>query len=398
MTYFPVQKPLQQSEILHREIGILPPPNYINRRNVSFVAEVMTYTWVALSISRYAIDYARETQGDGPVVENLDKVVKVLDTTRIFSVVNILTYLPLLVKSVKKTIRKEGIHRLDNALQSIFCLRSMLAHCKNFIIALDGVQISQMLSTIGLEPVFKVALTSTQYLAITCFGLSFFNLALSFRNHSKITVFRDELEQYYGNLTSDNANLAQDYQKFIRFLDSKKACSLTKHLRINGQALKCRLGDLQNITDQETILKVVESIKGKVALEIRNHRAAIVADAIAIIASGLFVASFALPLGYILSAAAISIYVGILVTRKISEYQLENQFGLMVRDESSPFYTKEDWPDFSTKEIGAGARLNDFMKWLFALQTYHTEEKPYTTRDDYTLEDYNKYYSPSVRR
>lgn len=352
-------------------------PGFFSRRNVSFTADLMGYGWAILNIFQFAVAKAlegRENAGDS--LENLGSVLKLLDSTRIFAAVNILTYLPLLVKSVKKAIRKEGVQSVDNAMKALFCLRSMAAHFKNFCIALDHMQVGSMLSNIGLKPAFDVVLGSTQYIAVVNFILSPINLVLNARSCYKLTQFGEEIDiKSMRNLTVNSEGLEEKYKAFIDKLKLKetKKCKFTKHLGVDGTAFKTQLVALEKINNPKAMLAVVKAIDNKISLGIRNYRAAMVADTISIVASALFVTSFALPVGYVLSAVAVSIYIGILVTRKLSDYQLDNQFNLILRETNSPFYKEDSWSNETKEKIGTGTLVWDFTKWLFAVHSYVQE-------------------------
>lgn len=347
-------------------------PGFFSRRNVSFTADLMGYGWAILNIFQFAVAKAlegRENAGDS--LENLASVLKVLDSTRIFAAVNIITYLPLLIKSVKKAIRKEGIQRVDNAVKVLFCLRSMAAHFKNFFIALDHMQVSSMLSNVGLKPAFDAVLGSTQYIAVVNFILSPISLVLNARSHYKLTQFSEQIDiKSMRNLTVNSEGLEEKYKAFIDKLKDTKSCKFTKHLGVDGTAFKTQIVALEKINDPKAMLEVVRAIDNKITLGIRNYRAAMVADTISIVASALFVTSCALPVGYVLSAAVLSIYIGILVTRKLSDYKLDNQFNLIIREANSPFYKEDSWSDKTKENIGMGTLTWDFTKWLFAIHSY----------------------------
>ena len=237
-------------------------------------------------------------------------------------------------------------------------------------------RVSAMLANVGLKPAFDIVIMSTQYIAVVNFVLSPVNLALNIRNCYKTDRFLKGFKERSSNLTLKNKNLQEDYQNFIKGLGSLNACSLSKHFGANGEALKVKLIALKNINDQKQMIEVVNTLEGRLNLTIRNYKAAMVADAISIVAAGIFVASFAGPAGYILSAAALSITIGIMVTRKVSTYQFENKMGLLEREKNSPFYNHSLWPnpvenERSKNRIGTVKTIRDFTRWLFMRHRYY---------------------------
>lgn len=364
--------------------SIDPPDSMVNLANVSLIRDITFLGWAALDVGHFIADrVASASQSCAEVVHSFSHLGRALDSTKVLAVLGIITYIPTLVKSVKKAIRKPGWHRVDNSIRTVFCVRSMLSYFRTTVNGLNALNVSALLANVGLEATFKCVVSCTQYIGVINFILSPISLALNGRNYYRTRTYLDAFLEKARPFMDEKKELnKEEVDEFFKFLiEDTKDSALTRHFETNGAALKVALIAIQKSGDYSRMPELVGTLKGKAELGLFNYKAAIVADTVSIVATALILSTLSLPVGYILSAGVIATYIGILASRKIATYQFENKMGMIQRDEGSPFLNNTFLPANALAEksekIEVSDTVLDFTKWLFARHTYRKDTSPH---------------------
>lgn len=348
--------------------------SFFSKKTLKHVNEGLHLGWTILEIGHYIAEKAAQaSHGCEKFLTSVEPIGQALDKTKILGFLGFATVIPKLVSAVRKVIRKPGMAKVDNSFRIVYCARSCIGYVNTSIQALNFFNFSSLLAKVGLEPAFKCVSGFTPFLSVISFVLSPISLVISARNYWKTRIFLDEFIAKTQNLSTE-----KEINEFFDFLIESRNCILERNFKTNATALKITLiamkAEMERKNDYSKMKELVGTLQGRVKVTLNSEIASMVADIVYIAAAALFVASLAMPGGYILTAIGVSIYIGILVSKMDASYQFENKMGMIQRNMSSPFFKTSVLPTKTVRPVGLFASVNDFMKWLFSIQVYHTEE------------------------
>lgn len=246
-----------------------------------------------------------------------------IESTKIFSVLGFIANIPLWIKHVKKTSRKHGLQRLNNAIKATYYTSVILSFYKTTISGLTTIGASLFFSRIGFAATYKYIAASSAAAGSLNLLLSPVFVAMDIKNCYQTSKFLKEFSTKVGQ-----KNLS-DFATLAAFLENGSDARLSAYFDVDGDTFRTQFirikKEILAANDSSRAEKQIEMLRGKVKLTLRNHVAFLVADTVYFLAVGLLLTGASVTIGHVLCGAILATYGGVLVSKIIGNHFFQKE-------------------------------------------------------------------------